>query len=74
MAGLSRGIRPPAFHPIWWHSYAKAMEPGADFFQHGVRNAAIQCMNRLGERVKKGETWQQAVESRKAEVEAARGT
>ena len=56
-----------------WHSYVVAQQPGTDFFKHHLRNAAVQCMNRLGEHVSKGKSWSQAVELRKAELEATDG-
>jgi hypothetical protein len=60
-------------HAMAWHSYVVAQQPGTPFFTHHLRNAAVECMNRLGEHVSHGKTWAQAIELRQAELEAARG-
>ena len=76
MAGVNKGpIRYDAGYlsPMKWHSYVVAMAGRGQFFQSGVRRAAVECMNRLAVHVKNGKSWSQAVELRKAELEAADG-
>jgi predicted regulator of amino acid metabolism with ACT domain len=56
-----------------WHSYVVAQQPGTKFFKFHLRNAAIECMNRLGKHVSNGKSWAEAVELRKTELAEADG-